>query len=496
MDLSWAQATWNKLFERIGLVSSVYFLLRRIRDELKRNDIIVDEYWDPNEYLTNWALSGVQLFSNTDEAGRLYVDIAANAANWDIEIFSDSTRLASVAKATNIVAGATGTLAEQNDSGLSGTVDLHAGIAADAIIWLRPRVGLLKQIDDMVIDDTFDSFLKTDMMSQLTNVVNSIGTGLSSVESFTRRYLIPYLAKKMETAESSVSNPVETATSGVITYEDAGILRDLIDAMNDDTNAGAQSVDTPAIGSSVESADADNVGTGTVGTPSYFEYMEGCMVTLECVTETIGSEAFEVTARRKDDGTLISSQNNLTIKKAYLSTDIGIKSMTLIRTVVVGDPGAGAGEWDHFTDWLISGETSTNTTAGVIYSTYNSVTKLLNLYSDSGRASLVAHGTWDGVDGNYVVLSEDNDSGMTGSVKIEQKGAADPATTATLQCDLKPFKEEDKIYLDFTRSDHSFFELLIGRLYKSELPFSLAASTLSDLYANRGYSGLDPEDDS
>lgn len=194
MDLGWAQATWNKFFERAGLVTSVYFLLRRIRDELKRDDIIVDEYWDPNGHLDDWVLDGVQLFSNTDEAGRIYVSIIDNGLNWDVELFNDSARGApsEVASGSIVKLDVPGTitLTESNDSGISGTVNTTS-MAASVVIWLRPRVGLLKQIDDMVVDDAFDAFLKTDMSAQLTNVITSIASSISSVESFSRRYLIP-----------------------------------------------------------------------------------------------------------------------------------------------------------------------------------------------------------------------------------------------------------------------------------------------------------------
>lgn len=488
MDLSWSQSTWNNFFQKIGLVTSVYHALDRIRDELKRDDIIVDEFYDPNGYLTGWVLTGVDLFSNTDESGLLYVSIVANVGNWDVNIWNDSARSVLVSKATNVAAGATGTLVAQGVYDVAGTVDLHAGVAADANIWLRPRCGLLKQINNLPIDDVFDSFIKSDMMSVLTDVVNGIATSISKSESFTKRNLITWIANKINSKESAYSTPVESVSGGTVSYEDEGVLRDLIDAMNDDTNAGAQTIETPAIGSISEAADADNVGAGTVGTPTWFEYAEQCVVTLECIVETIGSESFSVVARLSKDGTLITAQNNLTVKKTFLSTDIGINSMTLLRTIV--DAGA---EADHFDDWATSGETSTNSDDGVFYCSYDSVTKILSVYSDSGRASLVMQGTWDGVDGSTCTLTEQNSSGVSGSVKISQVGAVDPATTNTLEFDLQVFKEEDRIYLTYTRSAISQFELFFGRLFKTELPHDIGAPTIEDDYADRGYAGLETE---
>lgn len=281
----------------------------------------------------------------------------------------------------------------------------------------------------------------------------------------------------------------------MITYEDAGILRDLIDAMNDETVAAPQTVETPTIGSAVESADAGNTGTGTVGTPTWFEYAENCIITLECVTETIGSEAFGVKARRKDDGTLISAQNNLTIKKVYLSTDIGISGMTLTRTIV--DSGAQAAA---LASWVLNGETSTNTNDGRLYGRIKDTgpgTRKVWLWSsesdrdadDTAATTLVLYGELlgDGV----MTLSAQNSSGLSGTVTVTY------AIDGVFDVNMQVFKEEDKIYLDFTRTSHSFFELFFGRLYKAELPSdNLGAHTIADDYANRGYSGLDPEDDS
>lgn len=491
MDLSWSQTQWTDFFQRVGLVASVYHFLDRIRDELKRDEIIVEEYYDPNEHLTNWVLTGVDLFTNVETtlgAGLLYVSIAANADNWDVNIWKDSTRVALVAKATDIAAGATGVLAEQNDSGISGTVDLAVGIAADTNIWLRPKCGLLRQINTLPIDDTFDSFLQVDMMDVLTDVVNGIGTSISKVESFVKRQLIPWISNKMQSQEKTYQSPLESVSGGTVSFVNRGVLLDLIDAMNDETTAGAQIVETPNIGSISEAFDADNVGVGTVGTPTWLEYAENCLVTLECTVETIGSEEFSVVAKMDKDGSRITAQNSLMVKKTYISTDVGIESMTLVRTIV--DAG---GENDHFEDWAFSGETSVNTNGGVLYCTYTAATKLLEIFSDTARAAgdLVASGTWDGIDGSTCTLTEQNESGLSGSVKIVQAAAADPLTTNTLEVDLQVFKEEDRIYLDYSRTRLSKFELFFGRLFKTELPHIVSnGHTIWDAFANRGYSGL------
>lgn len=491
MDLNLGQTAWNNLFQRIGLVTSVYHALDRIRDELKRDDIIVDEFWDPNGYLTNWVLTGIDLFANTDVAGLLYVEISANAANWDVELFTDVPRTVLVSKATNIAAGATGPLVEQNDSGISGTVDLDAGIAADAVIWLRPRVGLLAQISSLPIDDTFDSFLQADLMAILTDVVNGIATAISKSESFTKRYLINWISNKIKSQESSYSNPSESVSGGTVSFENEGILRDFVDAMNDETVPAVQTIEAPAIGSISEAADADNTGAGTVGTPTWFEYAEECLVTLQCIVETIGSELFSVVAKMNKDGSLVTAQNNLTVKKAFLSTDVGVKSMTLTRTII--DAGAQAGA---VASWVINGELSTNTDDGELYGRIkdDGGTRQIWIWSseadrdadDTAAATLVLYG--ERVGDGVMTLTEQNSLGLSGTVAVTY------AAPGVFDVNLQVFKIGDRIYLDYSRTAISDFELFFGRLFKTELPYdNAAAHTIEDDYANRGYAGLGTE---
>lgn len=493
MDLNWGQTNWNKLFQRVGIPSSVYFALLRIRDELKTDQIIIEEFWDPNAYLSGWSLNEVRLMENTDEEGLLYVSIVANGPNWDVNVWSDSARSALVAKGTTTGAlPETITLAEQNNSGMTGAVTVAAGVAADSDIWLRPKVGLLKQADDMLIDDTLDSYLKADMMSALMDVLGYIGSAISRVESFTTIYLMPYVAGKIDAQGTATTVPDETDDGyGAISFENTGILADLVDAMNDETVPAAQTIDTAGfiMTGTYAVADVDNTGAGSLLMSAPFQYAKnGGMITFECIDETIGSEAFSAVLRTAE-GDAVTPRHNLTVKKSWLSTDFGVKVAMLYRTIV--DSGL---ENDHFDTWAFNGETSENTNDGNLYCVYTSGTKLLEVFKDAGRAAadLVCSGTWDGVDGSTVTLAQQNLSGLTGSCKVHKIAAVDPATTNTLAVNLQVFKEGDKFYLALAPWVSSDFLNFFGWQYKTELPFS-AAGKIHAGYANRGYSGLRTE---
>ncbi len=74
---------------------------------------------DGGNQLSAWNLTGLNLGSNTDAAGKLYVDLGAT----DVLIYSDSGMSSLVAQGTYTVNGAV-TLTSSNDSGLSGSVNV------------------------------------------------------------------------------------------------------------------------------------------------------------------------------------------------------------------------------------------------------------------------------------------------------------------------------------------------------------------------------------
>lgn len=482
MDLNWGQTKWNQLFEVTGIVVSLYHFLRRVRAELRDNQIRVEELWDPNGYLSTWVLDGVDLFSNTDKDGLLYVEIVANAANWDINIYKDSARGGGdlVAQAVAAPAGSSAPLVAVNSS-ITGSVYVEAGVAADSTIWLRPKIGLLKQMHDIPEDDELDGYLKADMDSTLTDVLSHIGSALTVIERFSSNYLLPYVAKKIGSPESRALPLREINTDGVITFEAIGILKDLVDAMDDETVPAAQRIDVGTDAPSYKDGtnDVDNHGQGKLQLLEASFVREG-VLTVECETETFPSETFSV-KERTNEGDLITSQNYLSFGKAYFSSNIGVScNPTRIPT----DSGTHAA---RFSDWSFSGADANNTDAGVVYCKWIHATTTLEIYKDSLRTEKVAEGIEPG--GGYpktLNFAEVDSSGLSGSVEMD---ASPGSNSNDLEVDLT-FKKGDKIYVtDLSPKYVSDFLEFFGWLYRQELPRD-AAGTIHAGYANRGFSGL------
>lgn len=511
MDLAAGQNFWTNLFQKIGVVSSVYQLLRRIRRELKESEILIEKYNDPNEFITAISLSGVVLgkyetglelrHCNTDENGLVYVKIIDNVGDFDIEIYNNSARTDGagvddklIASVAAVAAAGTGTLAEENNSGVSGSVTISAGVAADAIVWLRPKIGLPKQIQDLPIDDNIDSSFIVDMESNLTNVVNNIGTSLTFIESFMRKYMWPYIAKKITTGKNTVSNVSTEVTSGVVTEKWQEILEDFADAMKDETAPGVQYYGT-LIGAPADPVvfDADNIGAGKSYTPydvaiPTYPWMQSMVLTFECTATTIGSEEFKVVGRAQD-GSAITAEQRLVVDKNWLSLALGISGLT-----VVHEPADSGTEAAEFSAWFLFGVTSSNSDDGKLYGMVSGVGTVVKFYSDAGMAAStqVAAGA---IAANVLTITEYNDSGISGYAV-----SAAPADN-DINVDIKPFSLKDKFYatLVVTESDDGiigeggfYLDALMG-VFKFLPRDDTGVALIDQEVGDRGFSGLSTE---
>jgi hypothetical protein len=497
MDLQAGQLFWNYLFQYIGRVASLYHFMKRIREELRSTEVIVEEFYDPNEYLSLWTLEGVALgqldgslsgeelrYNNTDKDGLLYVKIVANGYNWDVEVYNNANRqqvAASeklVCKATNVVAGATGTLSEQNNSGMSGSVKLDAGVGADSTIWIRPKVALLAQINTLPIVDDNDAKFVENMQSVLTNMANRLGSAVSDVESFARTYLIPYVGQKIKSGENTL-DASEVSTESVITTTLNGIISDLADAMADETVPGAQSfVQSGSVAGAVV-WDGDNIGKGKAW-PAFVPVPDPWaipgVVTFRCVAETIGSEQFQAKLMA-DDGSKITAGKRLTIDKAWHSLDIGLPLNALTH-----DPVDSGAEADHFSNWLLYGITADYSDEGKLYCVISGSGTTVDFYSDSARTVQVASGT---IAAGTLTIVEFGSSGISGQATV----TGTPADGNGLDVDLKPFKLEDKFYVTLPNDPDAYLGGFFG-LFKANIGVIIAPGTIDKEVANRGYSGL------
>ena len=80
-----------------------------------------------------------------------------------------------------------------------------------------------------------------------------------------------------------------------------------------------------------------------------------------------------------------------------------------------------------FTRWVIDGANRANTAHGRIYARTTSDVEdcVLSLYGDAARTALIATGTLNAASTGNVVLTEQNDSGVSGSVHLQNATALD-----------------------------------------------------------------------
>jgi hypothetical protein len=113
---------------------------------------------DPDATLTRWVIDGASR-TNTDH-GRLYVRITQDA-DTTVSLYRDAARSVPVAEGT-LVGDDTGevTLTEENDSGLSGSVELQFASAMDAALDVfyaddADLIALQKCVADFLVSGQF-----------------------------------------------------------------------------------------------------------------------------------------------------------------------------------------------------------------------------------------------------------------------------------------------------------------------------------------------------
>jgi len=93
------------------------------------------ESGDADNELDSWSLTGVVPYTNTDAAAKLYAKLTDTAGTRKVEIFKDSAKTLKVAEGTKVGDG-TLTLSEENNSGISGTVDVTYSDGEDNVVLL------------------------------------------------------------------------------------------------------------------------------------------------------------------------------------------------------------------------------------------------------------------------------------------------------------------------------------------------------------------------
>jgi len=471
----------HKLMKRLGFIQRLEHEIEELIRKLSWLRVKIEERNDYNGWLSDWSLSGIQYDTNTDSYGRIYVSVSYDGTSTTVSLYKDSARSVKVAEGS--ISGTSGTvsLSEVSSSGLSGSVYVDHGLASgesyeSVYLVARPDFPLILNWLGIEEEEEWTQEFREFATSLLADLTSAATSMLSSVRSAQREFMTRVWAALAKSTETTVSSQtVDTDDEGhtTVEYEGmAGLLRDRMEDLS-------ESVKGTTIGYSV-SSDPDNSGVGKL-TVQLAAHCRLVSIELVCTSDTKLSESFSVLGRA-EDGTVLSAEMDLTVAHDFKSPYLGIRNMILYRGAasVVGD------ESDHFSDWYFRGTSSTNTDDGVLYFKYTASTRKLEGFKDSGLADSdkVCEGTWDGGDGSTVTLSEYNNSGLSGTVKVSQVAGADPADTTNLQVTLSDFAEDDRFFVSLDYEDASHFNRYWGWQMSTPLPTS-DSPTIDEAWARR-----------
>ena len=412
-------------------------------------------------HFTNVALTAMSNYgTSTDEEGRLYVRFVANASNWDVHIYRSVSAANEVASVTNLAASATGTLVEQNSSGLAGTITLGATIAADVTdnhqLLVLPdwkRESLLIFPSDGTTDDdvhsrtAFEGFLADASRSQASLLVrwrSRLGQWALSAPNNPVARGGDFLKEAQFSLLTEVPDP---DSSGAVSRFLTGFFPTTKRAMADETTGSTQDVVQRVVAMAATTFGSSNDGAGAVVAPTPDDRCPLGTWLFKCIRGQGngfgGREEFsmEFTGSDSNDDERFTDSARLRIKQAYTLTRGG-GSITLNRLFTkTGDGGnadAGAS-----TTFALTNETELNTSAGILYATVaaNGSNWDFLFYNTAAKntGDLVAQATNVATAATAVQATARNGSNLTVTFNV----GSGPTDTNTFTIDAKFFTIEN-----------------------------------------------------
>jgi hypothetical protein len=473
------QAEWTQIWKEFCTWLMLWRQqeLRNRRYGLSR--VVVVEHFDTNRFLSKWTIVGAKRGINCEKDGKLFVKITdetPGAGQARIQVYKDSAQTALVLQG-DAADGATATLAEQTNSGLTGTVKL-ATITSSPI-----NIFLVLDIDEIqkakFAFEEGNNFAQTSMQALLASLSSYQSSQISSRESAKSNVETHFMQTRLRDFLKSDTGSISELSEGVDSNGDAvvdypGLLKDLSDAMNDETVAGAQTLLQNTTTVSSATFDLDNVGLGTWALVTKRDNIRNGKLTFKCIrglAEAVIPEEFDATLVATD-GTVIVAGLSLKTKKIWESLYIGVRG-TLSRTITDINDGS-----NQVTTYVVDGETTSNTDQGQLYQELTDVagTRTLKWFKAAAKAvgDLVAQGSRSG-DG-VVTMAAMNSSGLTGSA----------ALTFTINdldiiVKLNMFKKDDLFFVTLTNDEAGLIQTTIRDMWSVYLESGGAPTISEDL---------------
>ena len=488
VDLKKTQAEWTALFKEFIQYARPLnqFIKLRRRYVEDRNRVL--EQFDVDQFTSNWKLSGVERGINSTEDAQLFVKIddeTPGAGQAQIGLYKDSGLGAPDLVAEGDAAdSSTLTLVEQNNSGISGTVDIGVVTASSTDRVLAVDIDEPLKARTAFEKDRVGNIALTAFLAQLTtiaaNILSTSVTLKADLEnSFIRRRISDFL-QSATTVIASSSDDLDTNGDVVVTL--SGLLEELADAMDDESVAPKQFVKPNVVTVDPAEFDPDNVGLGAMVTISTTENAPSGTMIFTCTTGVPDSlsETLGVVEKLVGGQTLVPQQS-LTIKKEWESSVLGVRLRLDRQITDVNDGSSQVGTY------IINGETVDNTDKGDIYQDLTDIagTRTLDWYKDVARTLLVATGTrvGDGV----ITMSEANGSGLSGSAVI-----AFTVDDIDMIVKLNPFAEGDKITIPVSNDEAGALQTMFRSIFNFVFPSS-GSPTLPDTLLFEGIDLIEQE---
>ena len=350
-NLGYTAAQWKRAFREFGLILRI---LRESREQKRRYQkervqvVNENDATSATPHFTAVTLSGVHYGTNTTEDGLLYVRFVANGGNWDVSLYKATGGGGGdeVARATNVAASATGTLAAQNSSGLTGSVTLGATIAGETNDRHRLRVFVDWKLELLKI---FPSDGTTDDDVASRGALQRCLSDLEGLEDQKRVRIrqcfaewalsasdnaVARLNSFLRAAETSlISDQLKDDGSDNIESIVTGLLVKLRLDMEDEATGGEQDIVKRTMSGGAGTFDASNTGAGSVASHTPEERAPKCTMYFSCTKslDASGPEEFSGYLKFTDEDRTVQFTQPLTIKKNWKGP-LGTGTIVLKRT--------------------------------------------------------------------------------------------------------------------------------------------------------------------
>lgn len=500
-DPNWSDTTRDDFFKVLGAIARRSEQLESARKWAKSRRLNVIEIDDVNDHLSNWSLDEGERYTDTDNEGRIFVDITG-AGPFTISLYRDSGKTDKVAEATGVAAGSTATLTAQSGHKLNGTVDLAAGASADSGIEIKVEEDTPREWESgfpKAGPDENEGRLKRGIISHWTdNIETNLQADQRNWRNFlNQRFWLDYVWNKLGLEDAIRAEGVhdqdytDTSGTGRVLDRRKGIIAALHDAMKDNTGgSGAITIQKNTITFGSVSADTDNTGKASFDSRTGEEHLLSGTARAVCTDETIGSEKVRVELRLDkelpDGRKTLEAELDVTIKEQFFDYPMGLK-FTLKRTIdETGDDG------NIFSNPSTTGETKDNTDAGKIYLRIENTgggpdfeIKMFKSTTDrTNNSNELAVKTVSGSGSEAITLSG---SGLSLTITVDKDAAATHLPSLgnkddDIDLNLNPLKIGDAWEFTVTNDEKGNFQTFLAKWFQASIN-SDASPNVDDNFA-------------